>query len=77
VFAYTTVANAIAALLFHLRDRTGKRPNIYFNWSEGNPFLYLIQYALSSEGDLAPVTRQVIRLAEADPARRPAVYVGI
>jgi hypothetical protein len=73
----TAVPNAIAALLFHLRDRTGKRPNVYFNWSEGNPFLYLIQYVLSGEGDLAPVTRQVVRLAEPDPKRRPAIYVGI
>jgi len=39
----TAVPNATAAFLLHLRDTTGKRPNVYFNWGEGNPFLHLIQ----------------------------------
>jgi hypothetical protein len=73
----TAVPNAIAAFLFYLRDRTGKRPNIYFDWGEGNPFLYLVQYVLSGRGDIAPVTRQVVRLAEPDPEKRPAIYVGV
>ena len=73
----TAVPNGIAAFLFHLRDATGKRPNIYFNWSEGNPFLYLIRYILSGQGDIAPVTREVVRQAEPDPERRPAIHAGI
>jgi hypothetical protein len=70
------VPNAIAGLLMHLRDKTGKIPHVYFGWSEGNPASYLIRYILFGEGDTAPVTREILRQAEPNPELRPNVHVG-
>ncbi len=70
------VPNAIAALLLHIRDQTGKIPHAYFGWAEGNPIQYLLRFILFGEGDIAVVTREVLRRAEKNPHRRPGVHVG-
>jgi hypothetical protein len=70
------IPNAIAALLLHIRDETGKIPHAYFGWTEGNPIAYLLKFLAFGEGDTAPVAREVLRQTEPNPLRRPRIHVG-
>ena len=71
-----SVPNAIAAFALYARDRLGVIPHIYFGWTEGNPLRYLARFILFGEGDIAPVTHEILRKAEPDRDRRPAIHVG-
>jgi len=75
-FESSSVPNAIAALLLHIRDRTGVKPHIYFEWTEGNPVTQILRFLFFGVGEVAPVTREVLRRAEPDRSRRPHVHVG-
>jgi hypothetical protein len=70
--ASPAVPNAIAALLLHLRDSTGTPPHIYFDWTEGNPVLHLLRYLFFGVGEVAPITREILRRAEPDPTTDPS-----
>ena len=70
------VPNTIASVLLHIRDVTGLMPHIYFRWTEGNPVINLLRFLFLGEGEIAPVTREVLREAEPDVTKRPWVHVG-
>jgi len=69
------IANSIAAFLMELERRTGKPPHVYFHWTEGNPVGNLVRFLILGEGDVAPITHEVLRRAVPDAARRPVVHV--
>ncbi|MCM6764470.1 amino acid transporter, partial [Rathayibacter sp. ZW T2_19] len=70
------VPNTLAAVLLEIRSETGVIPEIYFEWTEGSPLSNMFRFLITGAGEVAPVTREVLRRAESDPVRRPAVHVG-
>ncbi|MBC8143745.1 MAG: APC family permease [Armatimonadetes bacterium] len=73
----TAIPNGIAATLLYIRDATGKTPHAYFNWGEGSPLLFALRYLLTGSGDIAPVTREVLRIAEPELKRRPVIHAAM
>ncbi len=70
------VANATAAMLIHLEQTTGHNPHAYFQWTEGNPIGNLFRFFFLGEGDVAPLTHEVLRRAIPDEKHRPCIHVS-
>lgn len=74
--ASPAIPNAIAALLLDILKITGRLPHAYFGWTEGNPLGYIFRFLFLGEGDVAPITREVLRKNIADPEGRPIIHVS-
>ena len=70
------VPNAIAAVLLEVRKRTNRRPHVYFHWIESNPLAFVGKFLLSGQGDVAPLTHEILRRAVNDPNERPVVHAA-
>ncbi|GAA0995910.1 hypothetical protein JOE66_001638 [Subtercola frigoramans] len=70
------IPNTLAVVLLTIRDETGVVPEIYFEWTEGNPLSNMLKFLITGGGEVAPVTREVLREAEKDVKLRPAVHVS-
>lgn len=71
-----SVPTAIAATCIAIRDQIGIMPHIYFRWTEGDPVRNLLRFIFLGQGEIAPLTREVLREAEPAVAKRPWVHVG-
>jgi hypothetical protein len=70
------VPNTIAAVLLEIRDQTGTVPEVYFEWTEGSPISNMLRFLVTGTGEVAPVTREVLRETEREAKRRPSVHVS-
>ena len=70
------IPNAMAAILIALSKSTGRLAHAYFGWTEGNPIGYLFRFMFLGEGDVAPITREVLRKRIPDPKQRPFIHVS-
>ncbi|WP_368498011.1 amino acid transporter [Herbiconiux sp. A18JL235] len=70
------IPNTIASVLLEMRELTGVVPDVYFSWTEGSPISNMLRYLVTGTGEVAPVTREVLRRAESDPRHRPEVHVS-
>ena len=66
----------MAALLLYVGDRTRTQPHMYFEWTEGNPVTNFLRFLFFGVGEVAPITREVLRRAEPNRERRPHIHVG-
>lgn len=70
------IPNTLAAVLLEVRNLTGLVPHAYFEWTEGNPVANMLRFLFFGSGEVAPVTREVLREAERDAKRRPVIHVS-
>jgi hypothetical protein len=71
----SSVPNTIAAVMLHLRGK-GAPPQVYMRWSEDTPLHLALKFLVEGEGDVPPLTHEILRRAEPDRERRPIVHVG-
>ncbi|WP_189090167.1 APC family permease [Deinococcus ruber] len=72
----SSVPNTIAALLLHLRSQGVPPPQIYFQWSNASPLPAALRFLVAGEGDVPPLTHEILRRSEPDKRQRPVVHVG-
>lgn len=72
----TSVSNVLAAFLLYVRDLMDVPPHVYFEWSERGPVDNVLRFLSGGEGDIPPLTHEILRQAEKDPTRRPQIHVG-
>nr|WP_241429436.1 amino acid transporter [Tropheryma whipplei] len=70
------IPSAIAAILLEIRDITGVTPDVYFHWTERNPVMNTLRYLITGGGEIAAITREVLREAERNSECRPVVHVS-
>jgi hypothetical protein len=70
-----SVAHAIAAIALEM-SRHSKPPGLHFGWPDMDLMIASWSYLAFGEGNVPWRVRELIQLAEPDPAKRPRVIIG-
>ena len=70
------VPNTLAAVLLKLSHMMPLAPHAYFEWSERPPAQNMLRFLLAGEGDVPPLTHEILRRAVPDERQRPQIHVG-
>ena len=71
-----SVPNVLAAVLLAVSEEDDMPSHIYFEWSERGPGQNALRFLFAGEGDIPPLTHEILRRAVPDADRRPVVHVG-
>lgn len=71
-----SVPNVLAAVLLAVTDMDDMPSHIYFEWSERGPGQNALRFLFAGEGDVPPLTHEILRRAVPDAEQRPQVHVG-
>ena len=71
-----SVPNVLAAVLLAVSEQDGMPSHAYFEWSERGPGQNALRFLFAGEGDIPPLTHEILRRAVPDVERRPVVHVG-
>lgn len=71
-----SVPNTLAAVLLKLSHMLPEPPHAYFEWSERPPAQNMLRFLLAGEGDIPPLTHEILRRSVTDERQRPQIHVG-
>lgn len=71
-----SIANTLAAVLIKIGRQMPEPPHAYFEWSERAPGQNMLRFLLAGEGDVPPLTHEILRRAVPDRTKRPQIHVG-
>jgi hypothetical protein len=70
-----SIAHVVATLALEL-SKSGRPPELHFGWSEESPLAANLRFVLFGEGNIPWLVRELIRLEEPNPAKRPRIVIG-
>ncbi len=73
--ASSSIPNAVAVVSLKVHELTGTPPDVYYEWSPGNPLKEMARFIFLGDGQNATVTREMLRRAIPDEAARPRIHL--
>lgn len=71
----SSIPNAVAIIAREIQIRSGIVPDIYYEWSPGNPLREMLRFIFVGDGQNATVTREMLRRAFPNEKTRPRVHL--